>query len=298
MTVKIFLVSLLTVGSLCALEGVTDVNQTKPPAFNGETSKALQKWRESHLGLKPYRPNYLLPFCVGDYDYKSYVPTDSYGRTEAEIQVSFKIDIARDLFDLDEIYFMSYSHKSQWQLYTESSPFRETNYNPEFFVKIPIYNDHSFFRIQSLTFGLAHLSNGQGSTEDIKDIEKYKDVENRSRSVNYVYGSLALEHDSLMSEITLWLPYRHNYDLEDNPDIMDYYGYWSAQLSYFYQKHLFTVKGRYNFETRFGAFETTYSHPLNDNVYLFAKYFSGYGDSLIDYNNNLSKFSIGFSFSR
>jgi len=47
-----------------------------------------------------------------------------------------------------------------------------------------------------------------------------------------------------------------------------------------------------------GALEATYSYPLKDKTDLYIKLFSGYGESLIDYNRNVTKLAIGFSFSR
>lgn len=271
------------------------------------TQKAMQEWRASEFGLKPHHPNYLLPYGYSTKEYSAYTPSDSYRQIEAQLQVSLKIEPFRNLFDLDEVYSLAYSHRSFWQAYTDSSPFRETNYNPEFFVTFPASYRELLPSLHSFTFGIGHLSNGQGNIEEAEIIEDIKGLDiqgdplylqNRSRSVNYIYTTLSFESETLITDITLWLPNRHNNDLEDNPDLIDYVGYGNIQWKYFYNQHLFTLMTRLNIETKKGALEATYSYPVSEDVYFFTKLFSGYGESLIDYNNSLTKFSIGFSFSR
>ena len=281
--------------------------QEAPQNQDSQTTKAMQEWRGSEFGLKPHYPNYLLPYGYSTKEYNSYVPSDNYRQVEAQLQVSLKIEPFRDLLDLDEVYSFAYSHRSFWQAYTDSSPFRETNYNPEFFVTFPASYKKVIPSLRSVIFGIGHLSNGQGNIEEAEIMEDIKAaniegdplyLKNRSRSVNYLYTTLSFESEALVTNITLWLPNRHNNDLEDNPDLVDYMGYGSIELKYFYNTHLFTLMTRLNMETNKGAVEVTYSYPLADDVYFFTKIFNGYGESLIDYNNEITKFSIGFSFSR
>lgn len=281
--------------------------QDIPKSENTQTQEALQKWRASEFGLKPHRPNYLLPYGYATKEYDSYVPADNYKQIEAQLQVSLKIEPFRNLLNLDEVYAIAYSHLSFWQAYTDSSPFRETNYNPEVFVTFPLSFRKVIPSLHSLTFGIGHLSNGQGNIEEADIFEEIEALNiegdplylrNRSRSVNYVYATASFETDDLITDITLWLPNGLNNDLEDNPDLMDYLGYGNINLKYFYNQHLFNLMVRLNVATKKGAFEASYSHPISENVYFYAKLFSGYGESLIDYNNSLTKFSVGFSFSR
>lgn len=298
---KIFLVLIFFV-SLCA----TEQKEVDIFSKNGylseniedkETLGALKEWRNSEFGLKPHYPNYLLPYGYSTKEYRSYTPSDQYRNIEAELQVSLKIEALYNFFGWDETLSLAYSHRSFWQAYTESSPFRETNYNPEVFLTFPL-SEPRIPSLRALSFGLGHLSNGQGNIEKANISGDSVYLKNRSRSVNYVYGVASLQHGPLLTDITLWLPNRHNGDLEDNPDIMDYVGYGNIKFRYFYQKNLFTLMSRFNIETKKGAVEFTYSYPVADDVYFFTKIFSGYGESLIDYNNDVTKFSIGFSFSR
>jgi len=264
---------------------------------NQETQDTMYKWLNSDFGLEPYKVNYLLPLGYRKGVYKSYIPTDVYKNIEAELQISLKLNVKKNLFGLNEKYYLSYTHQSFWQIYSKSSPFRETIYNPEAFVIFPIL-DNSFFNLRSLKLALAHRSNGQGDNRNL-DPEKYSNVENRSRSINYLYSTLRFQHQTLITDIELWARIPEEDATDDNPDIMKYTGFSSIKFRYFLDEHMVTLLARGNFKTHYGAIEATYSHPLIiDNAYFYTKIFSGYGESLIDYNNNITKFSIGFSFSR
>lgn len=271
-----------------------DIDKVK----SSESKKAMNKWLEGKFGLQPYRVNYLLPYGYTDTNYKSYVPSDEYKNVEAELQVSLKLNVANNLLGLNESYYLSYTHTAFWQVYANSSPFRETNYNPEGFVIFPLYDDDSILKLRSIKFALAHKSNGQGNTSNVVYANPSQNPGNRSRSINYVYSTVRFQHDTLLADLTLMYPFPESEESNDNPDIMDYLGYTKLKLSYFLDKHMFTLMGRGNFMTNKGAVEGTYSYPLIDDTYLYIKVFSGYGESLIDYNNKVTKYSIGFSFSR
>jgi len=268
-----------------------------------ETKQTMQDWADSVFGLKPHHSNYILPISIGNGHYKVYNPADSNKNIEAELQVSLKLNVGNNLFGLHESYNLSYTHTAFWQIYSASSPFRETNYNPEFFVTFPV-EDRSFVHLHALTFGIAHISNGQGNIEEVsipatiktnKELKPY--LTNRSRSINYTYIDADMQYDNLLLNARLWIPYFGS-DLSDNPDIMDYTGYTKFGLKYFVGKNLYTVDTQFNFFTQKGALTATYSYPIYDGVFFYGKFFTGYEESLIDYNNYITKLSLGFSFSR
>jgi len=264
-----------------------------------KAKKSMENWLEGRFGLLPHYTNYLLPFGYTDYKYRSYESSDEYGYIEAQLQVSFMINIANDVFGLDGKYYLAYSQRSFWQLYKNSSPFRETNYNPEMFVVFPISDHSTFFQLRSVTLAYSHISNGQGQTHDKTLYDYvYQDPDNRSRGIDNLYLNFMFQHDTLITELKLWTPPMEEKHKSDNPDIMDYYGYSKLKFTYFSGENMFTLMGRGNPTTGKGAIEATYSYPLVNGTYFYAKIFTGYGESLIDYNHNLTKFSMGFSFSR
>jgi len=269
------------------LEGVKDA----------KARSYINDWSNETFGLSPYRPNYVLLYGYSTKPYKAYTPQDGeYMQTEAELQVSFKFALAKNLLGLNEKYYAAYTQRSFWQVYKKSSPFRETNYSPELFVTMPLGTQETFGP-KLLTFGFWHYSNGQGNIEKTDNAEAYPELENRSRSLNRLYAKLTFQHNSLVWDAMLWYPFG-NYD-DDNPDIMDYIGYGSLRAMYFYRQHLFTAYLRGNPLTQKGSLELTYSHPAKiKGTYFFGKLFTGYGESLIDYNRRNTKISVGISFSR
>jgi phospholipase A1 len=68
------------------------------------------------------------------------------------------------------------------------------------------------------------------------------------------------------------------------------------------KKHLVKVKVRNNLKSSHnrGAFQLDWSFPvpLLNKTYFYLQYFTGYGESLIDYNRNVNKFGVGVMFSR
>lgn len=90
---------------------------------------------------------------------------------------------------------------------------------------------------------------------------------------------------------------------DDNPDIQNYLGYGDIKLKYLYGEHEIGSLFRYNFGSggkNRGAIDAHWSYPfLNSaNTFWYVKVFSGYGESLIDYDRSVTKALFGFSFSR
>lgn len=289
-----YIVLLLCVLNLYANSGddfeTVDVEKVK----NDKSKESMQKWLDGDFALQTYKTNYILPYGYSNKEYVSIGPLE-YKNIEAELQVSLKLKVAKNLLGLHESYYLSYSHQAFWQIYIQSAPFRETNYNPEGFVIFPINDTFSYFKLRSLKFALAHKSNGQPNTTDV-EIDGIP-IGNVSKSINYVYGSARMQHGALITDFNLLAPLGTGSNLSDNPDLMDYLGYGSVKFTYFYFEHMFTLMTRGNLKTKKGALELTYSYPIRKSN-LYIKLFSGYGESLIDYNRNLTKLAIGFSFSR
>ncbi len=278
------------------------------------------------FGLKPYNTNFLLPVAKATKKYRhisssthysNYTPEqmDKYGHYERETEVQFQFSLRKpltfNLFGLNESINAAYTQKVWWQLYSDSAPFRETNYSPELFVIVPTsqsVDDTS--GLKALKFGFMHESNGQ---------EGY-----RSRSWNRLYLTGMWQWDNLFLASRVWYrmsedekydgyytgavnpetgEYEPNDSGDDNPDILDYMGYGDIKFSYLYGKHQFGTLFRYNFgsggEHR-GAIDFNWSYPFlnSENTFWYVNLFSGYGESLIDYDQSVTKAAFGLSFSR
>lgn len=265
------------------------------PVENNESREYMMNWSNGNFELKPHKVNYIMPVSYVDTNFKKEDPNAyQYRHVETEMQVSLKLNVGSNFLGLNERYFLAYTHRAMFQLYAHSSPFRETNYNPEGFVVFPVTgNDEN---LKSVTLALAHMSNGRPENSNYKYISD--DPDNLSRSVNYTYLNFAFQHDSLITDLKFWTALPENKKENNNPDIMSYYGDASLKFTYFLNKHMFTLMGRTSFTHGRGALETTYSYPIHKGVFAYAKIFSGYGDSMIDYNNYVNRFSLGFAFSR
>jgi phospholipase A1 len=196
----------------------------------------------------------------------------------------------------------AYTQISYWQIFLESSPFRETNYMPEVFVTFPFYHALDAIHMKAVSFGYKHASNGQpGEDENATRIREDGPFEgSRSRSWNRLYARGSFQWDSFFAELTLWHRMKDRIEKDDNPDIVDYYGHGSLELGYIYKKLLARLKLRKNFKSGYSSAELDMSYPvpLSDTIFFFIQGFSGYGQSLIDYDHYTNQVGFGLSISR
>ncbi|NOZ89712.1 MAG: phospholipase A [Epsilonproteobacteria bacterium] len=254
--------------------------------LNGTSKDTISEIVTSSFNLKAYKENYLLP---ASYRYNSdFVENGTHDskHVETEYQVSIKYDFASDMLGLGEIYSFGYTQRSWWQVYAQSAFFRESNYQPEFFVKIPTYKFLGKTFVKGFKLSAIHESNGRGGEYE--------------RSWNRLSLSTFTQYKNLISEFEVW--YRLPDNIDYNPNITDYLGYGQLKLLIPYNKNLFKVKIRTNDNLEKGSLEFTYTHPLptreESDLFLFVKTFNGYGESLIDYNHYVNKISIGVGISR
>jgi len=275
-----------------------------------EVKREMQKLVNKDFGLMPYNINYLNPISYSTSKYNRYysqyshenLPSKYDKNMEVEFQLSLQKPLTYDLLGLNEYISLAYTQKVWWQTYSESAPFRETNYTPEIFISIPSrYKVDKLTNLKTIQFGYRHQSNGQDGY--------------RSRSWNRLFLSSFWQFDNLFLKAQVWyrLPedkkgedfytgINPNASGDDNPDIEDYLGYGDIHLKYLYGKSQLGLMLRNNFklDSNKGAIELDWSAPLHysKNTYWYAKVFNGYGESLIDYDRSLTKISLGFAFYR
>lgn len=312
---RILIAWLLLIGVLAAVEWEDEALNEQRNAWAGsydridgdaEATKNLQKHLDRTFGFKAYKANYYLPVSYADRAYPSYDPADEYRQLEAEYQYSFAIDLFADLFHAGEIYGIAMTSHGFWQMYSPSSPFREVNYNPEVYIVVPFSDDAS--GLKTVTLAYAHFSNGQGDigTADINLSECAECngywQRSRSRAWNYLSALFGFQYGPLLVDLALWAKIDVTmFNIkDDNPDIMDYYGWGQLDASCLVGAHKLEMMGRLNPVTGYGAFQAGWSYPFfgRDSIYWYAKGFSGYGESLIDYDRYVNKIGFGFSFFR
>lgn len=248
-----------------------------------ETDESLKQIITSDFNLFPYKKNYLLPVT---YDFNR---SDDRNPVETAFQISVEKPISYDFFGLNESISAAYTQKSFWQTAKHSSPFRETNYEPEIFIQFPYKSTST---LKGYKVALNHVSNGKDGK--------------LSRSWNRVYLESYFQLSNLFIIPKVWYALPENDSNDDNPNIADYYGNGDLTFLYAYKKHTFELALRNNLEVmdgNKGSAELNWTFPLpefisTNNSYGIFQIFSGYGNSLIDYDREVQKVGLGIAFSR
>ncbi len=242
--------------------------------------------------FRPHRPNYFLPLKYSNspnntpFQDQFIQPDLGLDSLEAELQLSFKIKGMEGVFGHDNLdLWFGYTITSFWQSYNDtiSSPFRETNYEPEAILTFRTNYDIAGFRGRFINLGMVHQSNGRG--------------EGLSRSWNRVYAQFGFERDNLALLFRPWYRLPESDDEDDNPDIEDYLGHGDLQVVYRKGRNAYSLLLRNNFKRtdNHGALKLNWSFPLYGRLKGYVQYFNGYGESLIDYNHRQQSFGVGVS---
>jgi outer membrane phospholipase A len=257
--------------------GETMAGNNVPPVA-GQTNKpprsVLAKFFDNHLF--PYEPIY---FLIGTYP-------------AAEFQLSLKyqiFDFKNQYHILTNLYF-AYTQTSYWDLISSDPSFYDTSYKPSVFLYHPgVFGTKNKSVTLDLQGGAEHESNGQGGT--------------RERSIYTAYLQPRITfgrpgHLQLAFQPRAWTYFLVGHN---NPDIVDYRGY--ADLL-----TLLTLKRDPNSWANFqvatklrigddGAhpgvqIDLRYKVP-HFNPTLQMQYFTGYGQTLRQYNEKSHGFRVG-----
>lgn len=247
-----------------------------------ETEKSVEQLITKDFGIYPYKKNYILP---ATYTFENIKDRHNF---ETSFQISIEKPLMENFFGFDETISLAYTQKSFWQTTKHSAPFRETNYEPEVFALLPISDEY----LKALKVSFIHSSNGK--KDDL------------SRSLNRVYFESYFQFANLFITPRVWYRIPENSQDDDNSDFNKYYGYGDLNFMYAYKQHTFELLLRNNLrfdKTNKGAFEFNWTFPLPDfiaskNSYGLFQVFHGYGQSLIDYDKELTNIGIGVAFSR
>jgi phospholipase A1 len=249
--------------------------------------KIEKETRYQPFVLTPHKPNYLMPYTHNSTPNQAPFAGTTLSRLDHEeikFQFSIKFPIVEGLFGEQGALFFAYTNLSFWQAYNSSasSPFRETNHEPELFLAIP--NDWQIlgFKNRINMLGLSHQSNGRSDP--------------LSRSWNRIYAEFIFEQGDYYISLKPWIRIGDKTS-DDNPDIEDYMGHGEFRIVYATGKHTAGIMLRNNFKSdNKGAFELNYSYPMSRRAKWFFQVFDGYGESLIDYNARVTRYGIGIAF--
>ena len=248
------------------------------------------------FALTPHRPNYFLPFVYTEQPNEApfdNLEGDSFSNVEFQFQVSLKALLLRDLLGTGASLSFGYTNQSHWQAYNSaiSSPFRETNHEPELLLSMP--SSWSLFGFENVANIVAFNHQSNGRTGDL------------SRSWNRVMLQSIWSKGDFAFHIRPWYRVPENEgdflgdpSGDDNPDIEFFLGNFDIQAAYNYKKNHFGLMLRNNLRSdNRGAMELTWSYPIKPKIKVLIRYFNGYGDSLIDYNERIESLGVGFELS-
>jgi len=271
----------------------------------GGTVRALSlldsRWElspDSKLGtynVRGYKPVYVMPgFGTDDQNESPQSPNpdntvstpEHLDDVEAKFQISLKTKVWEGVFGDAGDLWIAYTQSSRWQLYNkaESRPFRETNYEPEALLAFDTHYEVLGWQGRLLGIGVNHESNGRSNP--------------LSRGWNRVIADVGFERDGWTVMVRPWWRIDEPPENDDNPDISDYMGRGDVQIVHERGRQEFGLMLRHSLrggDRSHGAAQLTWSFPMGGNFRGYLELFSGYGESMIDYNHNATYVGLGVS---
>ncbi|MCK5640343.1 MAG: phospholipase A [Gammaproteobacteria bacterium] len=268
-------------GVSLANEAIDQSTESKP--FTG----IFEELDLEDSNFSSYRPSYF--GIVVDHSDK-----DTSGDAEFQLSLKYK------LTEKNNLYF-GFSQIAKWSIDETSAPFREINFSPElFYIQDKKVNEG----LVSIQYGFfRHESTGEDGAGS------------RGWNTSYIepeYHLIFKNQHKLIIEPQLrvivfggskskWVP--------DNKDIFDYYGNVDINLTYiFSNNHQVSSMYRQGNENDYHGFRFRYDAAVKssifryipllrnlDNAKVFVKYWTGYGETLKNYNRDTESFVIGLT---
>ena len=203
--------------------------------------------------------------------------------SDVKFQISFMFRLTEATLPWNSFLFVMYTQKTFWNVFQESLPMRDINFNPGIGWTKPFFAKDRY--VGKMTILLEHESNGRDGEA--------------SRSWNKVSLCASTMVDEwLMVHAKYWIPI---IDGGNNKDILKYSGIfqggfvvntpnkeWSWGLTWVKRKGW-----NFNFNTVWEMSWRVYD-KMNLNLYL--QYYNGYGENLLDYNQFHSRLRVGIVF--
>lgn len=242
------------------------------------------------FSLTPYRMNYMLPIThnssTNEEPFQDFFEQgESVDNKEAKFQISVQFEPWGEVGDSGIAPYFTYTQLALWQVYNTdiSSPFRETNYEPEFGIRFnPGWNLFGM-KSSSMRVGFNHQSNGRG--------------EPLSRSWDRIYATFAFERGDFVTVFRPWMRIEEDDEDDDNPDIEDFLGNFEWYGFYKHNDFSYGLMLRNNFDSgddNRGAYQIDFTFPLPyTDIKWYIQYFNGYGESLVDYNHRTNRIGFG-----
>ncbi len=278
------------------------LEQPEAPQTATTFTRAWELTPETKRGtfvVRTYLPNFILPLHMTSSVNRTPasptrgVTTDrpDYRPLEAKMQVSLRAKVAQGLILPNADLWFAFTQRSLWQVWNrqESSPFRSTDYQPEAIYVVPVPPRLGAlpggWQWRMAQVGIAHQSNGQGGS--------------LSRSWNRVYAAAALDRGEfgLVLRGFRRLGEKTN---DDNPDMSRYIGTAEAMASWL--PGLATASLTWRTHPRAldrGSLQFDWTYPVSSKqpagLRWYAQVFTGYGETLLDYNHRQTSVGLGLT---
>jgi phospholipase A1 len=277
--------------------------RTEPAGSGSLLSKYWELDRADKRGVFNfigYRANYVLPVHWTSHINRSpqspthaAVTTPDYRHLEAKIQLSLRTKVVQSLILPDSDLWFGFTQQSLWQVYNRagSGPFRNTDYEPEAIYIVPtprpLRQLPSGWQWRYTQLGVAHQSNGQADP--------------LSRSWNRVYLGAGFERGDMSLIARVLRRMRENPASDDNPDITDYRGRAEVQLNWTPGAATASVLYRNTLKNAGrGALQAEFTYPVRSDqpngLRWYLQLFSGFGETLTDYNFRQTSVGAGLTF--
>jgi len=301
-----------------SLQSCLDMNDKEPPektldCYNQTAQELLTKkhpksfriardrgiaeeWVPSDEPIRVYKQNYFLIYSHSSQpnnapnspNPNNQVPyTYTLDKNEVKFQISLKAHLMGE--NRHAVWF-GYTQLSFWQAYDRehSSPFRENDYEPEL---IYSYRPNGLalagVTASFLNFGLVHQSNGQALP--------------KSRNWNRFYFQPGMERDfGEYGKLALlprwWQILGGDSPEDDNPDIIEQMGRGELELRYYYRQGVLSSISRiHSLQLDLALPAPRLLGVLIQNANFHLQFFSGNGESLMDYNHRHRSYGFGIS---
>lgn len=201
---------------------------------------------------------------------------------DVKYQVSVRQVVTPSPLPLNTHLVASYTQKSFWNIWANSSPFEEINFNPAIGLYKAVFSKKDEV-IGMMSLVVEHQSNGRDS------------IFSRSwNTINYSYIARIGENTLLRSEV--WFPMGYK---SDNPRLLDYVGLFNLKLMHDFIPNKLSAEVRFRKGLKFngnGSLRTRiYYNPFGKTQqYLMLEWYMGHAENLLDYMEFRNRVRLGF----
>ncbi|MDB5816756.1 MAG: Phospholipase [Rhizobacter sp.] len=271
------------------------------PKSLGEGTLLERQWdllpdqQRGSLSLSPYRTIYFMVRETSRINSQptspslglGYADSQDFNHQEAKMQLSFKAKIWEQPFGTAGNVWFGYTQQSFWQAgnHADSSPFRDNVYEPEIIGTYPLNLEIGGLKLRMVGLSLNHQSNGEAKP--------------LSRSWNRAIGTLGMETGPWTINLRGWKRIASDESDDDNPNISNNIGRAEIAATRTWGKYITTFTARHSLKTEGGgrgAAQFDLAAPLSGQLMWHVQAFTGYGETLIDYNVRQTSVGVGLSY--